>query len=71
MSAKRPDDRGGASFLYSLKAVLWSFVGLRRKSDFDRDDVKLKPVHVIAAALIGALLFIGILIGIVKLVVAQ
>ena len=28
-----------ASFLYSLKAVVWSVTGLRRKSDFDADSV--------------------------------
>lgn len=69
MSGKKQADK--QSFLYSLKAVLWSFVGLRRKSDFDQDGGKLNPLHVIAAALIGALVFIGILIAIVKLVVAQ
>lgn len=58
------------SFLYSLKAVLWSFVGLRRKSDFDKDGVKLNPLHVIAAGVLAVALFIGILVTIVKLVVS-
>ncbi|QGZ41240.1 Protein of unknown function (DUF2970) [Pseudoduganella flava] len=58
-------------FLYTLKAVLWSFVGLRRKSDFEQDPAKLKPIHVIVAALLAAALFIGILITVVKLVVSQ
>lgn len=60
-----------ASFLYSLKAVLWSFTGLRRKSDFDADSAKLNPVHIVIAALIGVACLIGLLIGIVKLVVAK
>lgn len=63
-------DEREPSFLYSLKAVLWSFVGLRRKSDYEQDSVKLKPLHVIAAALIGVALFIGILVTVVKLVVS-
>jgi hypothetical protein len=46
---------GKGSFLYSLKAVL----------------CKLNPLHVIAAALIAAALFIGVLIAVVKLVVSQ
>ena len=46
MSGKKPGP-GGPSFLYSLKAVLWSFVGQRRKSDFDQDTGKLSPIHVI------------------------
>jgi hypothetical protein len=62
--------RDKPSFLYSLKAVLWSFVGLRRKRDFDQDEGKLNPVHVIVAALIGVALFIGVLIAIVKMVVS-
>jgi len=57
-----------ASFMYSMKAVIWSFFGLRRKSDFDTDSARLNPVHVIIAALIGVALFIGLLIFIVKFV---
>lgn len=60
-----------ASFMYSMKAVIWSFFGLRRKSDFESDSAKLNPVHVIIAALIGAALFIGGLISIVKFVVLK
>ncbi|MBV6322362.1 DUF2970 domain-containing protein [Duganella violaceipulchra] len=60
-----------ASFMYSMKAVFWSFFGLRRKSDFDSDSAKLNPVHIIIAALIGVACFIGLLITIVKVVVSK
>ncbi|MBY0556999.1 MAG: DUF2970 domain-containing protein [Burkholderiaceae bacterium] len=60
-----------ASFLYSLKAVIWSFFGLRRKSDFDHDEVKLNPLHIIIAALLAVACFIGTLISIVKYVVLK
>lgn len=50
------------SFLATLAAVAWSFIGLRRKSDFDRDVSALNPVYVIAAGLVGVLLFIGVLL---------
>jgi hypothetical protein len=66
---KKPQQQ--ASFLYSMKAVFWSFFGLRRKSDFDADSAKLNPVHVIIAGLIGVALFIALLITIVKFVVAK
>lgn len=56
------------SFLSTLAAVAWSFVGLRRKSDFDRDVTALNPVFVIVAGLIGVLLFIATLIGVVAMV---
>ncbi|HEX7985831.1 MAG TPA: DUF2970 domain-containing protein [Duganella sp.] len=65
----QPDKK--ASFLYSLKAVFWSFFGLRRKSDFDTDSAKLNPLHIVIAALIGVAVFIGLLITVVKLVVAK
>jgi hypothetical protein len=65
------DKRPNASFLYSLKAVFWSFFGLRRKSDFDTDSAKLNPLHIVIAALIGVAVFIGLLITVVKLVVAK
>jgi hypothetical protein len=64
------DKKAKASFLYSLKAVFWSFFGLRRKSDFDTDSAKLNPLHIVIAALIAVAVFIGLLITIVKLVVA-
>ena len=53
------------SFLDTLAAVAWSFIGLRRKSDFDRDVTALKPLYVIGAGLVGVLIFIGVLIGVV------
>jgi hypothetical protein len=60
-----------ASFMYSMRAVIWSFFGLRRKSDFDTDSAKLNPLHIVIAALLGVALFIGLLITIVKLVVSK
>ncbi len=60
-----------ASFLYALKAVFWSFTGLRRKSDFDSDAVKINPVHIVIAGLIAVACFIGVLVMIVKLVVPK
>lgn len=58
-----------SSFLYSLKAVIWSFTGLRRKSDFDTDSAKLNPVHIVIAGLLAVACLVGILIAIVSLVV--
>ncbi|MFS2006669.1 DUF2970 domain-containing protein [Duganella sp. CT11-25] len=66
---KKPQQQ--AFFMYSMKAVIWSFFGLRRKSDFDTDSVKLNPLHIVIAALLGVAVFIGLLITIVKLVVSK
>jgi hypothetical protein len=46
-----------------MKAIVWSFAGLRSKRDFDEDvEGGMNPFHVLIAALIGAAIFIGILI---------
>ena len=60
-----------ASFGATMKAVFWSFFGVRKKSDYERDAAQLNPVHVLIAGVIGALLFIGILVTIVRIVVAK
>lgn len=60
-----------ASFAATAKAVFWSFLGIRKKSDYEQDAAHLNPLHVIIAGVIGALIFIAILIVIVKSVVAK
>jgi Protein of unknown function (DUF2970) len=36
-----------ASFVQTVRAVLWSFVGLRKGSEHESDMARLNPVHVI------------------------
>ncbi|HEX5638668.1 MAG TPA: DUF2970 domain-containing protein [Burkholderiaceae bacterium] len=61
-------DRREAAFLDTVRAVLWSFFGVRRRSDYERDAARLNPVHVIIAGLIAAALFVFTLIMIVRAV---
>lgn len=63
--------RRKASFGATLKAVFWSFFGVRKRSDYEKDAEQLNPVHVIIAGLIGAVIFIVTLVLIVKSVVAE
>ena len=60
-----------ASFGATMKAVFWSFMGIRKRSDYEHDSANLNPVHLIIAALIGVLVFIGVLVTVVKFVVAK
>jgi hypothetical protein len=60
--------RRDASFLDTVRAVLWSFFGVRRKSDYERDAARLNPVHVIIAGVIAAALFVFTLIMVVRAV---
>ncbi|SAK83774.1 DUF2970 domain-containing protein [Caballeronia ptereochthonis] len=66
MSADRPN-KGG--FFKLVKAVLWSFFGVRRRADLESDAAQLKPLHLIAAGIIGAVLFIVVLLLVVRAVV--
>ncbi len=54
--------------LEAFKAVFWSFFGVRKRADYEADARRLKPQHVIAAALVSAAAFVLVLFAIVKLV---
>lgn len=57
------------SFWQTLRAVFWSFIGLRKGAEHDRDMANLNPIHVIIAGVLGAVILVVVLIGIVRLVV--
>jgi hypothetical protein len=57
-----------ASPLAVAKAVFWSFLGIRRRQDYQRDAVQITPFQVVIGGLVGALLFILTLLGVVWLV---
>ena len=46
------------SIVQTFKAVAWSFLGIRRSDGYAQDVAKLNPLHVIAAGLIAAALFV-------------
>jgi len=60
-----------ASFGATLKAVMWSFLGIRKKSDYEQDAAKLNPIHVVIAGVIAAISFVVTLLLIVKWVLAK
>ena len=63
------NDQQARSFGSTMLAVAWSFIGLRRRTDFDRDVGALKPLYVIVAGLAGTALLILALLTVVQLVV--
>jgi hypothetical protein len=54
----------------TMRAVLWSFFGVRKQQDHESDLETLNPVHVIIAGIIAAAIFVVSLLLIVRLVVA-
>ena len=59
------------SFRRTAMAVAWSFFGVRKSSDYEKDLDQLNPVHLIVAGVIGAALFIGGLLALVNWVLAS
>lgn len=65
-AAQRP-----LSFVQTVKAVAWSFVGLRKGAGHRQDISRLNPVHVIVAGVIGGLLLVLTLVLVVRWVVGS
>ncbi len=59
------------SFGATMKAVLWSFFGVRKNSAYQEDTQTLNPLHVIIAGIIAAVMFVIGLLVVVSLVVAR
>ncbi len=62
-------EKHNVPFLQIAKAVMWSFFGIRKKSDLEFDAQNLKPVHVIVGGLIGGALFVISVLLLVNLIV--
>ena len=55
----------------TIKAVSWSFVGLRSRGDYEQDIAQLNPLHIVIVALVGVLVFVGSLILLATWVVGK
>ena len=52
------------------KAVMFAFMGIRKKSDLEKDAATLKPVQLIIGGIIGGALFVISVMLLVRLVVS-
>ena len=46
------------SFLRSMKTVAWSFLGIRKNSEFKEDLQKVNPLHIITIGVGAVFLFV-------------
>jgi len=60
-----------SSFIQSMKAVMWGFLGVRKQSGLQEDVASLSFVHIIIAGVVGAMIFMAVLLLIVKAVVSN
>jgi hypothetical protein len=63
--------RRKGSFAHTLRAVAWSFFGVRKGSEYEKDVSQLNPLHVIVAGLVAAALFVLGLVLLVKWVIGS
>jgi len=60
-----------ASPLQVAKAVFWSFFGIRRRAEHEKDLAQIKPVQVVIAGLVGAAIFVLSLVLLVKFIIGR
>ena len=60
-----------ASPLQVAKAVFWSFFGVRRGAEHEKDLAQIKPAQVVIAGLIGAAIFVSSLVLLVKFIIGR
>lgn len=65
-----PQVRKGSIFR-TVKAVMWSFVGLRDRGDYEKDVAQLNPVHIVVVGLVGVFVFVAVLILLATWVVGK
>lgn len=66
-----PSKKPNSSFLKSMKAVLWGFLGVRKGQGHEEDMASLSLIHVIIAGVVGVVIFMVVLLLIVKAVVSS
>ena len=57
-----------ATPLQVAKAVFWSFFGIRKRAEYEKDAVSLTLPQVVVAGLIGAVVFVLSLIMLVRFI---
>jgi hypothetical protein len=60
-----------ASPLQVARAVFWSFFGVRRRAEHEKDLAQIKLVQVVIAGLIGAAIFVLSLVLLVKFIMGR
>ncbi len=59
------------SLWQTVKAVAWSFLGVRRRAGLEQDVQQLNPLHVVIVGIAGAAVFVGALVLLVQWVISS
>lgn len=58
-------ERSGSLF-GTVKAVLWGFLGVRQRAEYEKDIKRLNPLHLLVVGMVMAFVFVGALIALVN-----
>jgi len=61
----------GGSFTQTVKAVAWSFFGIRKSAGQAQDVARIKPLHLVIVGLLAGALFVTVLALLVRWVVSS
>ena len=62
---------GQSTLWRTIVAVSWSFLGIRKSSEFKEDMVRITPLHILVVGVLACFLFVTLLIVIVNMVVTK
>jgi hypothetical protein len=68
---EQPQPASTPSFWRSVKAVGWSFLGIRKNSEYQQDLARVNPLHIVLVAFGGVVVFVVGLAFFVNWVVAK
>ena len=71
MSSPAASAPAKTSFWRSIRAVAWSFLGVRKSSEFSEDLARVSPLHVIGVGLVAIFVLVLALVALVNWVVAK
>lgn len=60
-----------STLVRTFTAVLWSFFGIRKSSEFQEDIARITPLHILIVGVVLGLMFVALLISLVNWVVAS
>jgi hypothetical protein len=66
MKTPTPVHQRKGTFIDTVKAVAWGFIGVRRNADYQKDIARLNPLHLLAVGVGMAFLFVLALILLVN-----
>lgn len=64
-------DGKNAGFLATVSAVFGAFIGIRKRSAYERDATQFKAKHLIVAGVIGGIVFVVSIAMLARFVVSQ